>query len=173
MSNSVRPHRWQPTRLLRSQDSPGKNTGVGCHFVLQCMKVKVKLPSHVLLLATPWTAAYQAPPSKGFSRQEYCSCVPLPSPGVHAQFEQILDKRCKKTKTPNCYFWRAWNKVRVSGEKVEYCTYPLHTTPPKGWANHLSHSSGLTTGHTPVLVAQSCPTLCDPRVLYPARLLCP
>ena len=40
MSDSVRPHRRQPTRLLCPLDSPGKNTGVGCHFLLQCMKVK-------------------------------------------------------------------------------------------------------------------------------------
>ena len=40
VSNSVRPHRQQPTRLPRSWDSPGKNSGVGCHFLLQCMKVK-------------------------------------------------------------------------------------------------------------------------------------
>ena len=40
MSDSVRPHRWQATRLPRPWDSPGKNTGVGCHFLLQCMKVK-------------------------------------------------------------------------------------------------------------------------------------
>ena len=40
MSDSVRLHRWQPTRLLCLWDSPGKNTGVGCHFPLQCMKVK-------------------------------------------------------------------------------------------------------------------------------------
>ena len=40
VSDSVRPHRRQPTRLPRSWDSPGKNTGVGCHFLLQCMKVK-------------------------------------------------------------------------------------------------------------------------------------
>ena len=40
MSNSVRPLRWQPTWLPRPWDSPGKNTGVGCHFLLQCMKVK-------------------------------------------------------------------------------------------------------------------------------------
>ena len=40
MSDSLRPHRWQPTRLPHSWDSPGKNTGVGCHFLLQCMKVK-------------------------------------------------------------------------------------------------------------------------------------
>ena len=40
MSDSVRPHSRQPTRLPRPWDSPGKNTGVGCHFLLQCMKVK-------------------------------------------------------------------------------------------------------------------------------------
>ena len=40
MSDSVRPHRWQSTRLPHAWDSPGKNTGVGCHFLLQCMKVK-------------------------------------------------------------------------------------------------------------------------------------
>ena len=40
MSNSVRPHRWKPTRLLCPWDSPGKNTGVGCHFLLQRMNVK-------------------------------------------------------------------------------------------------------------------------------------
>ena len=40
VSNSVRPHGRQPTRLPRPCDSPGKNTGVGCHFLLQCIKVK-------------------------------------------------------------------------------------------------------------------------------------
>ena len=40
MSDSVRPHRRQPTRLPCPWDPPGKNTGVGCHFLLQCMKVK-------------------------------------------------------------------------------------------------------------------------------------
>ena len=40
MSDSVRPYRWQPTRGLCPWDSPGKNTGVGCHFLLQYMKVK-------------------------------------------------------------------------------------------------------------------------------------
>ena len=51
-------------------------------------KVKVKSLSHVRLFATPWTVAYQAPLSTGFSRQEYCSGLPfsspedLPSPGI-------------------------------------------------------------------------------------------
>ena len=42
MSDSMRPRRQQPTRLPRPWDSQGKNTGVGCHFLLQCMKVKTE-----------------------------------------------------------------------------------------------------------------------------------
>ena len=82
MSNSVQPYRQQPTRLPSPWDSPGKNTGVGCHFLLQLWKWKVKAKplSSVQLTATPGTAAYQAPPSMGFARQEYWSGVPLPSP---------------------------------------------------------------------------------------------
>ena len=84
VSDPVRPHRWQPTRLPRPWDSPGKNTGVGCHFLLQWWKWKgkVKSLSRVWLFPTPWTAAYQAPPPMGFSRQEYWSGVPLPSLSV-------------------------------------------------------------------------------------------
>ena len=81
---TLRPQRRQPTRRPCPWDSPGKNTGVGCHFLLQCMKVKseseVTHSFRVRPLATPWTAAFQAPPSMGFSRQEYWSGVPLPSP---------------------------------------------------------------------------------------------
>ena len=82
MSDSVQPHRRPPTRLPRPWDSPGKNTGVGCHFLLQCMKVKSQseVTQSCLTLATPWTAAHQAPPSMGFSMQKYWSGVPLPSP---------------------------------------------------------------------------------------------
>ena len=82
MSNSLQPHRRQPTRLPRPWDSPGKNTGVGCHFLLQCIKVKSEseVAQSCLTLVTPWTTAHQASPSMGFSRQEYWSGVPLPSP---------------------------------------------------------------------------------------------
>ena len=81
MSDSGQPHRQQPTRLRHPWDSPGKNSGVGCHFLLQCMKVKSEseVAQSSLTLATPWTAAYQAPPPMGFSRQEYWSGVPSPS----------------------------------------------------------------------------------------------
>ena len=53
-------------------------------------KVKVKSLSRARLLVTPWTAAYQAPPSMGFSRQEYWSGVPLPSPKETAKYYMVL-----------------------------------------------------------------------------------
>ena len=57
--------------------------------------MKVKSESEVaqsyLTLSDPWTAAYQAPPSMGFSRQEYWSGVPLPSPSLDYMFSQIYD----------------------------------------------------------------------------------
>ena len=84
MSDSVRPQRRQPTRLPCPWDSPGKNTGVGCHFLLQCMKVESEseVAQSCPTLTTPWTAAHQAPLSMGFSRQMYWSGVPLPSLGT-------------------------------------------------------------------------------------------
>ena len=99
MSNSVRPHRQQPTRLPHPWDSLGKNTGVGCHFLLQCMKVKSL--SHVRPFATPWTAAYQAPPSMGFSRQEYWSGVPLPSPKTLLVDRYSCTKAINETQIPD------------------------------------------------------------------------
>ena len=70
MSDSVRPHRRQPTRLPRPWDSPGKNTGVGCHFLLQCMRVKneSEVAQSCPTLSDPMDCvAHQAPPSMGFS----------------------------------------------------------------------------------------------------------
>ena len=82
---TLRHHRRQATKLPHPWDSPGKNTEVGCHFLLQCMKVKSEreVAQSCLISATPWTAAYQAPPSMGFSRQEYWNGLPLSSPVFH------------------------------------------------------------------------------------------
>ena len=73
MSDSVQPHRWQPTRLPRPWDSPGTNTGVGCHFLLQCMKVKSEseVAQSCPTLSDPMDCSPPAPRSMGFS--------PLPS----------------------------------------------------------------------------------------------
>ena len=102
-------------------ESPGKNTGMGCHFLLQCMKVKVKVKSlsRVRLLATPWTAAHQAPPSMGFSRQEYWSGLPLPSPRKCSSFIllQVVDQfsqhhLLKKLSFLHCIFLPPLSKIR-------------------------------------------------------------
>ena len=84
MSDSVPPHRQKTTRLPCPWDSPDKNTGVGCHFLLQCMKVKSEreVAQSCPTLSESMDCTYQAPPSMGFSRQEYWSGVPLPSPDL-------------------------------------------------------------------------------------------
>ena len=95
----MRPHRRQPTRLPRPWDFPGKNTGVGAIAFSNAWKwkVKVKLLSRVQLFVTLWTAAYQAPPPTGFSRQEYWSGVPLPSPS------SWLDNSTHESSSATCY----------------------------------------------------------------------
>ena len=63
-------------------------------------KVKVNSLSRIRLLSTPWTAAYQAPPSMGFSRQEYWSGVPLPSPDMATEGSILLQGQ-----TSGKFFW--------------------------------------------------------------------
>ena len=83
MSDSVRPHRWQPTRLPRPWDSPGKNTGVGCHFLLQCMKVKSESEVTQQVSDSSWPHGLQ--PTRllhpwDFPGKGYWSGLPLLSP---------------------------------------------------------------------------------------------
>ena len=115
--SGVRPcatHRRQPTRLPRLWDSPGKNTGVGCHFLLQCMKVKSL--SRVQLLATSWTAAYQAPPSMGFFRQEYWSGVPL-----HEGVKYSLHDKCSiSSKLPSIFQYSCLENSMDRGDMDGY-----------------------------------------------------
>ena len=84
-SDSVRPHRRQPIRLPCSSNSPGKNAGVGCHFLLQCMKVKSKseVPQ---LRPTPINPMDCTPPGSsvhGIFQARVLGGVPLPSPIPH------------------------------------------------------------------------------------------
>ena len=83
MSDPVRPHRRQPTRLPCPWDSPGKNTGVGCHFLLQCRKVKSEseVAQSCLILSDPMDCSLPGSSVHGiFQAKEYWSGVPLPSP---------------------------------------------------------------------------------------------
>ena len=79
MSNSVRPHRRQPTRLCHPWDSPGKNTGVGAISFSNAWSENWKWSCSVVSDSRPQGLQHLAPPSMGFSRQEYWSGVPLPS----------------------------------------------------------------------------------------------
>ena len=82
MSDSVRPHRRQPTRFPCPRDSPGKNNGVGCHFLLQCMKVKSEseVAQSCPTLSDPMDCSPPGSSVHGIFQQEYWSRVPLPSP---------------------------------------------------------------------------------------------
>ena len=82
VSDSVRPHRWQPIRLHRPWDSPGKNTGVGCHFLFQCTKVKSEseVTQSCPTLSDPMDCSLPGSSIHGISRQEYWSGVPSPFP---------------------------------------------------------------------------------------------
>ena len=97
VSDSVRPHRQQPTRLLCPWDSPGKNTRVGCHFLLQCMKVKSEseVTQSCLTLRDPMDCSLPSSSIHGISRQEYWSGVPLPSPEVISIHSFLFFGMCK------------------------------------------------------------------------------
>ena len=76
-------------------------------------KVKVKSLSRVWLLATPWTAAYQAPPSMGFSRQEYWSGLPLPSPMLQSMGSQRVGHDLVTEQQQQQFFW--WKRYSNDG----------------------------------------------------------
>ena len=82
MSNSVQPHGLQPTRLLRPWDSPGKNTGVGCHFLLQCMKVEseIEVAQSCLTLSDPMDCSLPGSSVHGIFQARVLEWLPLPSP---------------------------------------------------------------------------------------------
>ena len=99
MSNSVQPRRRQPTRLPRPWDSPGKNTGVGCHFLLQCTKVKSesKVAQSCLTLSDPMD----------------CS---LPGSFVHGSFQaRVLEwgAFAFSADMPRCSFLATYNQVSL------------------------------------------------------------
>ena len=82
--------------------------------------MKVKSLSRVRLLATPWTVAYQAPPSMGFSRQEYWSGLPFPSLKVKEESEKVgLKLNIQKTKIMACDPITSWP---IDGETMEIVT---------------------------------------------------
>ena len=89
MSDSVRPQRRQPTRLPRPRDSPGKNTRVGCHFFLQCMKMKSE------------SEVAQSCPTL----RDPMDCS-LPGSSVHGVFQaRLLEWGATAFSAKHCRFW--------------------------------------------------------------------
>ena len=111
MSESVWPHRRQPTRLPHPWDSPGKNTGVGYHFLLQCMKVKRKseVTQSCPTLHNPMDCSLPGSSIHGFSRQEYWNGVPLPWPHFAASWSFGYDSNKSKEEKP--YGWALFSKM--------------------------------------------------------------
>ena len=131
MSDSVQPHKRQPTRLPCPWDSPGKNTGVGYHFLLQCMEVKSEseVAQSCPTLRDPMDCSLPGSSVHGFSRQ-YWSGVPLPSPTMEYYsaierntFESVLmrwmnlepiiqSEVSQKKKYKYCIITYVWNLER-------------------------------------------------------------
>ena len=132
MSDSLRPHGPQHTRLPHPWDSPDKNTGVDCHFLLQCMKVKSEseVAQSCPTLVTPRTAAYQATPSVGFSRQEYWSGVPLMS------IESVMPSNHLILCHPLLLLPSIFHSIRVFSNWLALCI-----RWPKYWSFQLQHRS--------------------------------
>ena len=106
MSDSVRPHRWQPTRLPHPWDSPGKNTGMGCHFLLPCTKVKSE------------SEVTQSCPS--LSDPMDCS---LPGSSIHRIFQaRVLEWGATSFSDPTCrltYFTVADRRQETPGSGIK------------------------------------------------------
>ena len=162
MSDSVRPHGQQPTRLPRPWDSPGKNTGVGCHFLLQCMKVnsESEVAQACLMPSDPMD----------------CS---LPGSSVHGICQaRVLEWVAIAFSLINLAAAAAARSLQVVSDSVR----PHRRQPtrlPRPW-----DSPGKNTGvgchfllqcmkvNSESEVAQSCPLLAT-HGLQPTRLLCP
>ena len=90
----MRCHRWQPIRLLRPWDSPGKNTGVGCHFLLQCVKVKIESEVTQLCptLCEPMDCSLPGSSIHRIFEARVWSGVPVPSPHpLHGSAQMRLE----------------------------------------------------------------------------------
>ena len=126
---TLRPHRWQPTRLPRPWDSLGKNTGVGCHFLLQCMKVKSESVSWVF---SSWGASVGLLTRYPFSlscigerngNPLQCSCLKNPRDGG-AWWAAIYGVAQSWTRLSNYHFHFHSNWCEV----ILHCSFDLHSS---------------------------------------------
>ena len=130
MSDSVRPHRRQPTRLPCPWDSPGKDTGVGCHFLLQCMKVESEVAQSCPTFSDPMDCSLPGSSIHGFSRQEYWSGMPFPNK-AQAIPSQIMSLLCFCLFSLSLFSSSCWWKVKM--KVAQSCVTlwdPIDCSPP-------------------------------------------
>ena len=159
MSDSVQPHRWQPTRLHHPWDSPGKNTGVGCHFLLQCMKVKSEsevaqscpTPSDSMDCSLPGSSIH------GIFQARVLKWGAIASPCLRlhfmCSFEKLAPFSCLDGKM---------SKKGCVGNKQACDQAVIKILPDFQEIFHLLTSPETTRRGILCSVFQSCPTLCDP-----------
>ena len=125
MSDSVRPHRWQPTRLLYPWDSPGKNTRVGCHFLLQCMKVKSEseVAQSCTTLSNPMGCSPPGSSIHGVFQARILERVSFPSPNTGSSASNIWGTRPTPTLLPwaDTGYIKVWNTM--TGDKTLLACY--------------------------------------------------
>ena len=98
MSNSVRSQKWQPTRLPYPWGSPGKNTGVGCHFLLQCMKVESEseVTQSSLTLSDPMDCSLPGSSIHGIFQVTVLGWVAIAFSNIHSTI-YIIDNQQEPT----------------------------------------------------------------------------
>ena len=124
-------------------------------------KVKVKSLSCVQLFATPWIAAYQAPLSMGFSRQEYWSGMPLPSPGSGGEISSLKKKKKSWTHRNTVYKFREgvlapWWQVNL--RKLKFPQLETYPDPLEVWTCSAGLSPNQTWVCSPAQKSQSTDT---------------
>ena len=129
MSDSVWPHRQQPTRLPCPWDSPSKNTGVGCHFLLQCMKVKSKseVAQSCPTLSNPLDCSLPGSSAHGIFQARVLSLKSDKKdvlPGIYNKFKYIhlinstknikrIDKIIRKNRQTDSIVWKCKSPLPV------------------------------------------------------------
>ena len=164
MSDSLRPHRQQPTRLPHPGDSPAKNTGVGCHFLLQCTKVESEseVAQSCPTLSNPMDCRPPGSSIHGIFQQEYWSGVPLPSPRDGLKhLNNILSVKSHSPvnsvlwSSPSLVGWENWGTDQLSNlPKVTQ----LVMAEPRPWLQLLVTAS---LGHLPAHKVNPLISSCD------------